>query len=494
MDTETTIPKQEIAPGVFTSGGIATFPINSVAAKDLQSSPSLDFTSDKNFNSGGAEIVKGATTGADQFETDYQRMLDLQKSPSTDVQSLQELIQAENNLGGQGQAQLSAESQLGLPNLNRERAVSQGLIKTGVAEYEALKTEFEKMSADIEAGAGRKGLTTGAVMGQQGAVERAKLARLNSKASEIGILQAKDLALAGNIEAAQKLADRSVDLLYKDREAVYTNKLNNYNRNKDILEKYDAKRTKALEYALGKEEAQIKEDKENAKAKEKIIIEASPFAPANLLAEAQKAETPLQAARILGKYGGDYLKNELLKQQIQTEIAQRGKIISETGSGKLATQAQFTASGFANRVIQSKDIIDQNAAELGTLNTAQFALAIKSPNFLQPPVIQKQLQAERNFVNSVLRRESGAAISPTEFENATKQYFPRPGDSEEVLLQKKANRDLTAQNLINESGSAYTGATGGTPEDSYFGIVDTSVNKITNNPIDIPGFRQGLGE
>jgi hypothetical protein len=54
-------------------------------------------------------------------------------------------------------------------------------------------------------------------------------------------------------------------------------------------------------------------------------------------------------------------------------------------------------------------------------------------------------QAQRDFVNAVLRQESGAVISEQEFDNAKKQYFPQPGDSEAVIKQKKTNR-LTAIN------------------------------------------------
>jgi hypothetical protein len=42
---------------------------------------------------------------------------------------------------------------------------------------------------------------------------------------------------------------------------------------------------------------------------------------------------------------------------------------------------------------------------------------------------QKAEQAQRDFVNAVLRRESGAAISESEFDNARRQYFPESGDS-----------------------------------------------------------------
>jgi|SRR5215831_446422 len=61
-------------------------------------------------------------------------------------------------------------------------------------------------------------------------------------------------------------------------------------------------------------------------------------------------------------------------------------------------------------------------------------------------------QAQRNFVNAVLRRESGAVINPSEFANARQQYFPQAGDSPEVLAQKKQNRESAILGLILESG------------------------------------------
>jgi len=56
---------------------------------------------------------------------------------------------------------------------------------------------------------------------------------------------------------------------------------------------------------------------------------------------------------------------------------------------------------------------------------------------------QRVLQAQRQFLNSVLRPESGAVIGDVEFASGTKQYFPQPGDSEKLLAQK-ANARRTA--------------------------------------------------
>lgn len=67
---------------------------------------------------------------------------------------------------------------------------------------------------------------------------------------------------------------------------------------------------------------------------------------------------------------------------------------------------------------------------------------------------QKAEQAQRDFINAVLRLESGAAIGKDEFANAKKQYFPQPGDSAEVIAQKASNRKLQIQGLLGNAGNA----------------------------------------
>ena len=59
-------------------------------------------------------------------------------------------------------------------------------------------------------------------------------------------------------------------------------------------------------------------------------------------------------------------------------------------------------------------------------------------------------QAKRDFINAVLRRESGAAIASSEFDNAEKQYFPQIGDSDKVRKQKARNRDLATRGVLME--------------------------------------------
>ena len=66
-------------------------------------------------------------------------------------------------------------------------------------------------------------------------------------------------------------------------------------------------------------------------------------------------------------------------------------------------------------------------------------------------------QAQRNFVNAVLRQESGAVISKEEFVNAQKQYFPQPGDDAATLQQKSDNRKRVISSFKTSAGRTVEG-------------------------------------
>jgi hypothetical protein len=131
------------------------------------------------------------------------------------------------------------------------------------------------------------------------------------------------------------------------------------------------------------------------------------------------------------------------------------KLKSELDTPK-ANQAQ--AAMFGKRMEDSHQIIE-NLANLGynrTSNSESLKAAIL-PDAFQGENFKLQQQAERNFVNAVLRRESGAAISQNEFNNAEKQYFPRAGDTQPVLDQKAQNRLREIEGFKNEAGKAWAG-------------------------------------
>ncbi len=151
---------------------------------------------------------------------------------------------------------------------------------------------------------------------------------------------------------------------------------------------------------------------------------------------------------------------------------------TQATSGQAGTQPigkpDPVAAGFANRSVDANATIDQ----LGEKFSGSFALGGFLPNQLKSADRQVYEQAKRDFSLAVLRKESGAAISQSEFDSTEKQYFPQAGDSPEVIAQKKQSRANAINALIGSAGSAYkgtyldagnnTGTSGGTGGDGLY--------------------------
>lgn len=116
---------------------------------------------------------------------------------------------------------------------------------------------------------------------------------------------------------------------------------------------------------------------------------------------------------------------------------------------------QYTAANYATRLEQSNSIISNLEGEVTKYSAKDQYVQNKLPNVLKKDEFRQIEQAQRNFINAVLRRESGSAIAASEFESAAKQYFPQPGDDAKTLEQKRANRSLVLENFKNEAGPAY---------------------------------------
>ena len=114
-------------------------------------------------------------------------------------------------------------------------------------------------------------------------------------------------------------------------------------------------------------------------------------------------------------------------------------------------ESQAKAAGFADRIVEASPVLDTAPPSVG----ASFLSEVPGGNFALSPQQQSFFQAERNFINAVLRRESGAVISDEEFSNARKQYIPQPGDSEQVLEQKRRNRETVLRSLSRDAGPSY---------------------------------------
>lgn len=130
------------------------------------------------------------------------------------------------------------------------------------------------------------------------------------------------------------------------------------------------------------------------------------------------------------------------------------------------TEGQAKANLFGQRMAESNRILDDMAAR-GTSKPGQIKRAADAvpligaglgtivnslPTWMGAPNSDQQQveQAQRDFVNAVLRRESGAVISEGEFTNAAQQYFPQPGDAPAVIEQKRRNRQRATELMLME--------------------------------------------
>jgi len=197
----------------------------------------------------------------------------------------------------------------------------------------------------------------------------------------------------------------------------------------------------------------------------------------------QKAETPMgQFVKAKGPNGPVYQwaerggapidayeepKAPKEPKNIVVETVENGKVVRKivpdtAGStfevpgkeGKPPTDVQFAAGGFAKRMSQAESVFGE-LTKKGFDRTADTAgMASYLPGSMKPDDLKSQEQAERNFANAILRKESGAAISKDEFANAEQQYFPRAGDSAEVLAQKQQNREQAIATMAAQAGPA----------------------------------------
>ena len=85
------------------------------------------------------------------------------------------------------------------------------------------------------------------------------------------------------------------------------------------------------------------------------------------------------------------------------------------------------------------------------------------------------------WIEATLRDRSGAAIQPSEYDNARSQYFPNYGDGAANIANKKELRNVAMQAMADRAegkmNNRYFGSTGETSEEGK----DTTGRRIIIN-------------
>ncbi len=153
------------------------------------------------------------------------------------------------------------------------------------------------------------------------------------------------------------------------------------------------------------------------------------------------------------------LTDQMQRSNIQSQINERNSLAGGASGivpgAKPTGKPDFTSAGYATRTTTSHKTIN----DLGEKFVSGSSLFGKySPNVLKSEQRQQYDQAQQDFLTAVLRKESGASISPEETKNGKEQYFPQPGDKPGVIFQKEVNRVNAINGLIGSSGTAYSGS------------------------------------
>lgn len=146
--------------------------------------------------------------------------------------------------------------------------------------------------------------------------------------------------------------------------------------------------------------------------------------------------------------------DDMQRNNIQSQINERNSTLTgangapKTLTGKPQTEGQSKANGYADRALKSNALTSPLDLEMRGGFGSIF------PNALQTQNRQSYEQAKEDFITAVLRKESGAQISPEEFRRDEKKYFATFGDTDATIKQKQVARQTQIDNLYREANVA----------------------------------------
>jgi hypothetical protein len=131
------------------------------------------------------------------------------------------------------------------------------------------------------------------------------------------------------------------------------------------------------------------------------------------------------------------------------------------GKATSLTETQSNATAYGMRMKEANAILD-DLSKKGVIKGAVIegtpliggALGQALPSVLGgTSAAQQQVnQAKSNFITAVLRKESGAVISDSEFDREDKKYFPQINDNADVIKQKENARKLAIKAIEVQAG------------------------------------------
>lgn len=242
-------------------------------------------------------------------------------------------------LGGQTEALNKAQEAAGVSGIKTNLNTINNEINFKMAELSKDDVSLAKSLQDIE----DKPVAMEFITGEQASVQRnAQIARA-WKNAEINTLNARALAVRGDLELAIDTAQQAVESKYqpiKDTIDLYQKQLDSLKPRLDAEEiKIASEKQLKIDLAL----QDWKDKKDNEKEIQSLITKAAgQGADQSILKRASSAKTPQEAAIALGQWAGDYWQTQQIKQAIEISKANLSKIYAETAQTTAETANKFT--------------------------------------------------------------------------------------------------------------------------------------------------------
>ena len=179
----------------------------------------------------------------------------------------------------------------------------------------------------------------------------------------------------------------------------------------------------------------------------------------DLAVEAGRDGIPIVKRLTLKEDGTGYSNAFDVKVELQeiidkkkTDRANKGKSLSESQGNAFSYSERMR---YDNRVIDQmivkglvpeEDMLQELLSKWGRENKVDFFNVVVEPKYRQFKT------AADNFIRAVLRKESGAAISESEYKGAFMDYIPRLGDDPATVEQKR-NLRLGVTNVMRRVSS-----------------------------------------
>lgn len=160
---------------------------------------------------------------------------------------------------------------------------------------------------------------------------------------------------------------------------------------------------------------------------------------------------------------GEQARLDLANKQFEFQKSQAGiknaaaAATAENPKVKPPTEAQVSSATFGRKAEAANTKV-QELEESG-YNPASYKRAARGilPLGVTKTTEDRQYeQAQKEFIAAILRKESGGAITPDEFTEYGKIYFPSPGDDADVIAQKADSRTRAYQGLLEGAGEGAT--------------------------------------